>query len=163
MSELDPIEIIAAFDECMIATWGAAGKRSAPFRDDEAIAQSWIDAGATLTKCILVFAAQMEIMRSRRLRMPRAIKIFDANIKDAIAGDHYGAERWECEYSRWRARCRAWLKNPSSWIENHWGPQPFTSGHRVPRVVLQKLDEEKRKFAGLKKAESGLTTSSAFL
>jgi hypothetical protein len=163
MSELEPIEIIAAFDECMISTWGTAGKRSSPFREDEATAQAWIEAGVTLTKCVIVFAAQMELMRSRRLRLPRALKIFDSNIMDAIAGDQYDLPPWECEYSRWRARCRAWLKNPSSWIENHWGPEPFTNGHRVPRVVLLELDEEKGRFAGLKKAERGLSTSSASL
>jgi hypothetical protein len=162
LSELDPLQIVEAFDECMIATWGAAGKRAAPFRDDELVAQQWIDAGATLTKCIMIFTNQMEIMRQKKMRLPRAIKIFDSNIRDMIARDQgEEVDVWECEYSRWRSRCRGWVKNPALWRENHWGPPPFALGNRVPGAILREIDEDRKRDLGKERAESGLVASSA--
>lgn len=142
MNELNPFHIIEAFDECMLATWGNVGKRSAPFRDDEATAQEWINAGATLTRCIMIFTNQMEMMRHKKLRLPRALKIFDSNIRDALAKDA-GEELdvWEAEYSRWRARCDGWKKNPTLWRQDFWGPEPFSNGCRVPQRILQEIDE----------------------
>ena len=135
VSDLDPTQIIAAFDECMLAIWGTAGKRQAPFRDDEATAQSWIDLGVTLTRCVMVFTAQMERMRDRKANLPRAVKIFDSNIRAAIARDEGDdVDTWDCEYSRWRSRCRGWLKDPKLWQEitggqhRSWSAPAFLRG-----------------------------------
>lgn len=147
LSDLDPLQIISAFDECMGATWGQAGKRSAPFRDDESTAQSWIDAGISLARCVMVFSTQMGMMRAKKLKMPRALKIFDSNIRDAIAHDQGDeVDVWECEYSRWRSRCQGWLKEPKFWRHEHWGPEPFETGNRVPHVILQEIDEERKRY-----------------
>lgn len=45
LSKLGPDQIIEGFDECMVSTWGWAGKREATFREEESYAQSWTDAG----------------------------------------------------------------------------------------------------------------------
>jgi hypothetical protein len=70
-------------------------------------------------------------------------------------------DMWEAEYSRWRSRCRGWLKSPILWREAHWGPPPFTLGNRIPSIILLEIDEERKRNSGKEKAERGLSTSSA--
>ena len=46
---------------------------------------------------------------------------------------------WDIEYSRWKARCLGWQKNPERWAENMWGAPPNDTNCRAPSKVLTEL------------------------
>lgn len=146
-----PEEIIIAFDECREYFFGCALGRDNPQKSDLETAQAWIDEGVTLATATIVFTEQMAWMHEKFLKhgggkdrsyLPASLKVFDENIEVAIRkvknGGHF--DIWESEILRWRCRCRAWSKDPSSWKVGHWGPAPFEKGCRVPKEVLANLN-----------------------
>lgn len=150
---MKPKELIKAFDECRDYIFGYSLGRDNPHKDDEATAEHWITAGVTLVVAVMVFFEQMSWMHEKFLRfggakdrsyLPASLKVFDDNIAAAIRRSNGGgqSEPWENNIAQWRSRCKAWQRNKSSWISNHWGSEPFEDGCRVPKEILTELSKK---------------------
>jgi len=135
--EITPELIILAFDDCIAYIYGNDDRREYQHRDDDKVARSWIEKGATLTICMAVFCKQLEWMAENGRERPTCLSVFDENIESAIhriRGDYL--EPWELNLSRWKARVLCWKKNPSSWKENMFGPPPDSPDTQTPKSVL---------------------------
>ena len=112
----EPHEIVKAFDECLDLTFGRAFGRDNP-QDDAATAQRWLDAGATIVQCVMVFTREMAWMHEKYLRsghlrdrqfIPHSLKVFEDNIQSAVrmakAG---GVDEVDKVDSLWRPRTLA--------------------------------------------------------
>src|SRR5690348_1460581 len=141
-----PLSIVQAFDQCLDYTFGRSLGRDNPHKSDISTAVRWIDEGADLVLCVMVFTQQMAWMHEKYLRsghlhdrsfIPHSLKVFDENIAAAIrvmkAG---GTDESEIVYSQWRARVKGWKKNADLWRTEHWGPAPGSYGCRVPKSIL---------------------------
>jgi hypothetical protein len=141
-----PQFIVAAFDQCLDYAFGRSLGRDNPHASDISTAQRWIDEGADLVLCIMVFTQQMAWMHEKYLRsghlrdrsfIPHSLKVFDENIAAAVrvikAG---GVDETEAVYSQWCARVHGWKRNPKTWRTEHWGPAPGEAGCRVPASLL---------------------------
>lgn len=144
---MGPNDVIRAFDECREYVFGYSLGRDNPHASDKSTATRWISDGLTLTVAVIVFHEQMSWMHEKFLRyghakdksyLPASLKVFDDNIETAIRKAKNGgqAEFWESEIAKWRSRCKSWFKKVGIWREDHWGPEPFTNGCRVPQQVL---------------------------
>ncbi|MDE2099114.1 MAG: hypothetical protein KGL39_17805, partial [Patescibacteria group bacterium] len=76
-----------------------------------------------------------------RKYFPGTLKLFNENIESAMRKYKNGGQFDEAERSdsRWRARCKAWMKNPNLWQENQWGSAPNTLTTRVPKTIIKEL------------------------
>lgn len=146
MTDVQPAQIIEAFDRCLVFFFGSRYAREAPFKEDVATAQKWIDAGCDVIIATIIFAGRMEYMHERHLRVefqndranvPHALKIFDDNIFNALRREGVGGviDAWEAAESQWRARMAGWKKK-KVWLREMWGPAPGENGCRVPKRFL---------------------------
>lgn len=145
-----PEDVISAFDEVREFIFGHSLGRDNPHASDMATAKRWIGEGLTFVTAVIVFFEQMSWMHEKFLRfggskdrsyLPASLKVFDENIDNAIRRSKSGgqSEFWENEISRWRSRCKTWLKKPHLWNTDQWGPHPFESGCRVPKEILEHI------------------------
>lgn len=151
--ELKPDDLVKAFDECREYIFGYGLGRDNPNKDDKATATKWVEQGLSLVVAVMVFYEQMTWMHEKFLRfgngkdrqyLPASLKVFDENIEAAIRRAKNGGqtEFWEGEISKWRARCKGWLKDKALWRENMWGVEPFKEGNRIPRQVLDEIKQK---------------------
>lgn len=162
MTKTTPLQIIEAFDEILDFVYGRSRGRDYHGKEDLTYATQWVEYGLTVPIASAVFWQRMNIMHERWLRqhdhndttnIPRNPGLFDENIRAALARVRAGGEPievWEQSESLWKARIRAFLKDPDSWtlyIES-WGNPPGQPGSRVSaRLLAVVLAESKQKTA----------------
>jgi hypothetical protein len=169
----EPHEIVKAFDECLDLTFGRALGRDNPHKDDAATAQQWLNAGATIVICVMVFTREMawmheKYLRSGRLRdrqfIPHSLKIFEDNILSAIRTAKSGSvDVTDKVDSLWRSRIAGWCKNQDLWRHEMWGPAPNETGCRAPKSILIKMEKHSQKCQALTYglgADSGIAARS---
>ena len=152
---VSPSQVIEAFDECLEFVYGRRYGRDNPHRSDQQTAARWIDAGLTLPIACFVFHRQMNILHEKWLRddlkdrshIPHSLKPFDENIESAIRRHTQGdVTQWDIEESKWRSRIAGWLKKPSLWNQNMWGPSPDNLACRAPKALIREaLDRAEAK------------------
>jgi hypothetical protein len=152
MPDTTPAQIIDVFDRTLIYIYGSAFARENPSKNDHKTAASWIAESLDPIVAAWVFWDRMSWMhekslrhhdKSDRINIPGSLILFDENIRSALrrinTGSHEidGVDRL---FSQWRARVKAWHAS-KIWLENMWGPEPFKSGNRVPRTVLEEFSQ----------------------
>lgn len=148
-----PQKIIEAFDECLTYIFGPSFARDNPHKSDMETAKRWAKDGLSVIVATMVFYDRMTYLHERFLRVqdkrdrsliPHSLKLFDENIEAALRRQKgETVDLWEAELSRWRARCKFWVKNHLSWRESMWGPAPFENGTRVPGAILREIEKHK--------------------
>jgi hypothetical protein len=151
----EPHEIVKAFDGCLDITFGRPLGRDNPHKDDAATAQRWLDTGATIVICVMVFTREMAWMHEKYLRsghlrdrqfIPHTLKVFEDNILSAIRTAKSGSvDETDKVDSLWRSRIASWRKKPHHWRREMWGPEPCQPGCRAPKSILDEFEKHSHK------------------
>ncbi len=145
--------LLAAFDRCLVETWGAAARRSGARPKDPAMAQRWADIG--LDEAILVpwLKVKMANAKKRGREPPLGLALYDPDVDGILrerpkvgpsaperpgAGEIYGAPA-DREADRQRAWMGLWRDSGfSDWPELR-GPVPGQPGCRVRPEILDEF------------------------
>lgn len=128
-------QIITAFDDVVAFLWGR--RREYVNRHDEKYAQEWLERGATLTLCTIVFTRQLEKIFIDEKDMPTSIGYVGDDVLAAIDKmNGKVVDEWERRVSRWRLRVRG-FKEKGLWYDA-WGDKP-PHNPLIPDDVLKEF------------------------
>jgi hypothetical protein len=152
MPDIKPQQIIDVFDRTLTYIYGSAYARENPSKNDHKTASAWISEGLDPVVAAWIFWDRMSWMHEKflhhhdkadRTNIPGSLILFDENIRSAVRRVNTGSHEVDSVdriLSQWRARVQGWISK-KIWIPEMWGPEPFQSGNRVPRTVLEEFSQ----------------------
>lgn len=147
---IEPDDIITAFDEILDYTFGRSRGRDYPAKEDKKYAKEWLEDGLTMPIACCVFHQKMSQMHDLWMRdhdhtnnknIPATLKFFDEFIRSALSRVRAGGDpiaTWEQSESQWRARLIGFYSK-NFWNVDMWGAIPGEDGCRCPpRLIAER-------------------------
>lgn len=147
-------DLIEAFDEAVVATWGEQARRTKPHATDGKTAREWAAAGLSKALAAKVFREHCGKMRELgTARPPWSLKCFADDVRVALAAASVSAPAEAGEgrendvRATWRARLVGYAKG-LHWSTS-WGEKPGERGCDAPADLVAEIIGDARQGVAL--------------